>query len=339
MRSLIALTVALCVGGAVSAFDSREVSVRNEPAGISLAGTLTCPASGGHPRGALVLATGSGIQDRDETVFGHKPFKVIAEGLSDAGFAVLRMDDRGAGGSEGDPQSATTDDFVTDIRAGVAYLDSIFANIPVGVLGHSEGGLIAVREAVYDPRVDFIVTMGCPAVAGDSLILMQMRALNRVATGGDEAFAKAYPMQRQLLDLVKSQLITPLKRARMSMVFAERMPAEYAVPQVRQHIDNQIDAMLSPWYVAFVRYDLSGDIAAVSKPWLALNGSLDLQVPVGNIEVIARNTKATVRVLDCHNHLMQRCSSGLPEEYGNIAEDIDPEVVSIIVKWLDDICR
>ena len=334
-----AITAVAILSGNASAFTAREVTVFNQPAGITLAGTLTAPGDGERVRGVIVMATGSGTQDRDETLFGHKPFKVIAENLSDAGYAVLRMDDRGAGGSEGDPSTAVTDDFVTDVLAGLGYARELYPGVQAGIIGHSEGGTIAVKAAAGNTGVSFIITIGCPALPGDSLIMSQMRALSRGATGNDDAYHKNRALQRQLLDIVKSAMPASIKRARMSMLICDTMPAEAAIPQVRKQIDSQIDGMLTPWYIAYMRYDPAGDIASVSVPWLAFNGALDLQVTPDNLDIIKCNPNATTVLMPQHNHLLQRCTTGMPDEYARISQTIDPEAIATMIQWLGTVCE
>ena len=141
MKALL-FSLALCFGLPAWAFSSKDVSVHNVSDNVVLAGTLTLPDDG-EPRAAIIMATGSGAQDRDETVAGHKPFKAIAEYLSGRGYAVLRMDDRGVGGSTGARENVTTSSNVRDVEAGLAWLDSAYNDVPAGVIGHSEGGIIA----------------------------------------------------------------------------------------------------------------------------------------------------------------------------------------------------
>lgn len=337
-RAQLALT-ALCLTLTAQAYTERDVTVDNPVAKITLAGTLTLPDGDVAPRAALVMATGSGGQDRDETFLGHKPFKTIAEHLSDAGYAVLRMDDRGVGESQGAQEGAVTDDFVGDALAGAAAVRQMYPALKVGILGHSEGGLIAIKSANTAGGADFIVTLGCPALKGDSMIMSQMRALTYAATGNDDMFNDAYAVQRQMLDIVGSPVMTPLKRAQMTMLMSEHRAEEMAVPQLREMLEKQIAQMTSPWYVEFIRYNPLADIRAVSVPWLAINGARDLQVTPENLEIIAANSGAETRLMPVHNHLLQRCDTGQPAEYRVIQEDIDPEVVQIIVKWLDEICK
>ncbi len=332
MRRIYILIVSLvAVAFGLRAADS-EVTVRNREAGISLAGTLTLP-EGGKPKALLVFASGSGSQNRDEELLGHKPFKTIADYLASRGYASLRMDDRGVGGSQGDPSSATTLDYVSDIAAALEYADSVCGGIPLGVLGHSEGGLVAVKNAVENPRCDFIVTIGCPAWKGDSIIMSQARALTTAMTGRWDA----EPLQRKILDIAGSDMPNTQARISLYMTVAESVGSDMAkLPAVQQQINAQVDMLVSPWYRTFLRLDPADDIKSVTKPWLALNGDKDFQVLPANLTTIKElNSKADTRLLPDHNHLLQRCHTGYPQEYQGIAEDISPEALAAIADWLD----
>ena len=310
-------------------FTERNVVVANDAAGITLAGTMTEP-DGGDLRGAIVLATGSGAQDRDETIFGHKPFKAIAEHLSSNGYAVLRMDDRGVGESGGDFKTAVTDDFVSDISAGLQYLDSCYADLPKGVVGHSEGGTIAIKCAA-GKKCDFIITLAAPAWAGDSIVMSQSRALATALTGKWDAESS----QRQLLDIAKSQQPDFQSRIALYAVMSQMVGEAAQLPAVKAQLSQQVGAMLTPWYREMLRYDPADDISRVKVPWLALNGSLDCQVLPDNLNTIsALNPDADIKLLKGLNHLFQTCVTGLPQEYPSLTESISPVALSAITDWL-----
>ncbi|MDE6062575.1 MAG: alpha/beta fold hydrolase [Duncaniella sp.] len=309
----------------------KEVEIINHHDGINLAGTLSTPDSV-QPKAVIVLASGSGQQNRDEEMLGHRPFKAIADYLTANGYAVLRMDDRGIGGSGGDFHTATADDFLRDISVALAYTDSCFAGIPTGVIGHSEGGTIAIRSAATDVRCEFIVTLAAPAWEGDSIVMSQSRALATAMTGRWDG----EKLQRSILDIAKSD--TPLKQANtmIYMSLAESLGEQAKVSAVQQQLAAQVEGVLSPWYRSMLRYNPSDDIKVVNKPWLALNGSLDTQVLPGNLDTISElNPGAIIKLLPGHNHLFQRCKTGLVHEYENISEDISPETLEMITKWLD----
>lgn len=315
-------------------FSDENVKVANNRDSIFLAGTLAIPDI--RPKAAIVLATGSGIQNRDEEVFGHRPFKVIAEELASAGYAVLRMDDRGFAESEGAdllPES-TVDDYEEDIYAGMEFMRSRFHDIPVGVIGHSEGGTIAIRIAANpEKECDFIVTLAAPAWSGDSIVMSQARQTATSLTGkweGEHA-------ERQILDIVKSSLPDYQKRAFMIQTIGQMLGGTFHLPAVQSSMMLQIDAMLTPYYVGMIRYDPASDIESVHVPWLALNGDKDVQVLPENLKTIsALNPNAKTVIMASHNHLFQRAQTGMIQEYTQLTEDISPETITTIKEWLDN---
>lgn len=332
-RAAVALTTLVSVAFSVRAVD-KEVTVFNKADAVTLAGTLSTPADGARPKAVIVMATGSGQQNRDEEIMGHKPFKVIADHLAANGYAVLRMDDRGIGGSTGDFSKATTDDFVRDIAAGIAYADSCFSGLPVGVIGHSEGGTVAIRNAASNPKCGFIVTLAAPAWAGDSVIMSQSRAMAVSMLGRWDNEA----LQRSLLDIAKSDMPDTQANMLIYMTLSQSIGDAVSIPAVQQQLAAQTKAVLSPWYRAMLRYDPSDDMARINKPWLALNGELDMQVLPGNLTTVSeKNPGAITKLLPGHNHLFQRCKTGMVQEYATIQEDISPETLDVVTRWLDGI--
>lgn len=318
------------------AFSSKEFSIVNPTSQLRLAGTLTAPDSA-KAKALIVMATGSGTQDRDETIFGHKPFKAIAEHLSADGYAVIRMDDRGAGGSDaGDLASATTFDFVTDIAAAIAAADSLLGyDTPKGVFGHSEGGIIACNLAAHNSDVDFIITFGAPAFRGDSVLMRQVRESYIVANASDQ-FEKLYPSLRRRYDLVMSQGIRPLIEAQILAELASSQPEIAAIPQVRERAEKEVKALCSPWMRTFLRHDPAGDISKIKIPWLAVNGSLDRQVTPDNLQLIDRLCPdADTLLADRLNHIMLPAITGSPEEYKSLPGDADQKLLDDITAWLD----
>lgn len=331
-RICLSVFAGVILAAGASAFEAREVVVDNPSEGSRLAGTLTLPEA--KPRGALVLATGSGSQDRDETVFGHKPFKVIAERLSDAGYAVLRMDDRGVGGSTGPVENATTKNFTSDISRAVNWLDSVLPGVPVGVLGHSEGGQIAYRVASTDSLCRFIITLAAPAWRGDSLVMAQCRALAVGSLGRWDGEQN----QRRILDVVMSSMPAIAAKPAVMAEISKTMGNAASLPQIKEYVMTQADVVLTPWYRDFIRFDPAETIKAVAVPWLALNGDKDSQVPAANLVTISELCPgATTVVIPGHNHLFQHASTGLPNEYEGLPEDISDDTIDIIVKWLDGV--
>lgn len=328
----MAITAMACANAETSQkFNAEDISVINHTESITLAGTLTTPTHSS-PRAVIVMATGSGAQNRDEEIMGMKPFKVIAEHLSSNGYAVLRMDDRGTAQSGGDFTSATTDDFVTDITAGISAMQTRFPQLPVGIIGHSEGGNIAIKTAVHNPQCAFIVTLAAPAWSGDSIIMSQARAMAIGLTGTWDGEQQ----QREILDIVKSGLTGMQARMSLSYLMAKLYGANASLPQAKEAIAKQIDILVSPWYRNMVKYDPAADISAVKCRWLAINGSKDTQVLPGNLETIKTlNPTAETILVEGHNHLLQPCITGLVNEYATLPQPPSSKVLDIILEWLN----
>lgn len=329
MKALAVLLIAALMPLTTPARTETEVTVQSAP-GISLAGTLASPE--GTPKAALVLITGSGQQNRDEELFGKKPFRTISDALTDAGYAVLRLDDRGCGESTGDYAAALNADFVTDIACALDSMHRRFPDMAVGVLGHSEGGITAIKLGAAS-RCDFMVTLAAPAWAGDSIIMNQSRAIAMAALG-------AWPqeaLQRRLLDIAKGPMPTVIAQSMIVGALSEAAgEGAAAAPGVAEQFAASAKALTSPWYRDMLRYDPAADIAAVAVPWLALNGSRDIQVAPGNLDTIRKhNAGADTVLLDEHNHLFQHAVSGMPDEYATLEGDISAETISAITTWLD----
>ena len=311
----------------------RDLTVVNRDAGITLAGTLSTPTEVA-PRGVIVMITGSGAQDRDETIMGHRPFKIIADSLSAHGWAAIRMDDRGTGKSAGQFDGAKQSDFMSDIAAAIAVADSLYGQLPLGLLGHSEGGQIAYRLAATTPCVDFIVTLAAPAWEGDSIIMSQTRALAVGQTGRWDG----EPVQRQLLEIVKSRMPATYARIALKETLSQELGEMARLPEVQQQLAAQIDILLSPWYREFIRYNPAEDIGAVTVPWLALNGSKDTQVLPDNLATIkSLNPGVETVELPGLNHLFQQCSTGLVTEYATSGPVLASNTIDLIINFLDSI--
>ena len=313
-------------------YRAEEVSYRNPASGLDLAGTLTLPQGQG-PFPVALLITGSGPQDRDETMFGHKPFLVLADALTRRGVAVLRVDDRGVGGSQGGEMAkATTLDFATDVAAGVAYLRGRKDIDPdrVGLIGHSEGGVIAPMIAAKDPRIAFVVMMAGTGVPGDQLLPRQYHDIYR-ASGASEAVAAEQAKKVEAANtLVRAEPDKAKAKADLIKIFSQDGDGG-AAAGVAQLIN-------STWYRAFLDIDPAKALAEVRAPVLALNGAKDTQVSAeANLPLIkaalARNPDATVRTLPDLNHLFQTAKTGAPGEYAKIEETIAPVALATIVDW------
>lgn len=345
-KSYIYPLIYACVGGVILAsiviiacpiftsnFSERELTIYNNEENITLGATLTTSNT---PKAGIVLATGSGPQNRDEEIGGHKPFKLIAEYLANRGYAVLRMDDRGVGKSSGDFSSAINDNFVSDIAAGISYLDSCYSDIPIGIIGHSEGGTIAIKSAVRNENCDFIITLAAAAWRGDSIIISQTRAIAMAATGRwDEE-----SLQRKCLDIAKSDIPKQRAETMLFSIITQEIKDASKQSQMQQQIKNKISELLSPWYCDFLRYNPEADIKTIHKPWLAINGELDCQVLPDNLNTI-RELNGTVEtvLLPHHNHLFQECTTGTLDEYQKIPSSISQLTLETMSAWLDKITR
>ncbi len=300
----------------------EDVTYRSERGGVTLAGTLTRLASAG-PFPAVILISGSGAQDRDETIFQHKPFLVLADVLTRRGIAVLRVDDRGVGGSTGSVAKSTSEDFAGDVIAGIAFLKSR-ADInakKIGLIGHSEGGLIAPLVAVRSSDVAFIVMMAGTGLPGAEISYLQGRLIGKAMGVDEKALAKQFDMQKQLFDIIKSESDHAKVRARV-LDMTKKLVSELSEDERKQAgdinalVDSQIKGLDSPWMRFFLTFDPRPTLAKVHCPVLALNGEKDLQVPPKeNLDEIrkalqqAGNTRVTIKELPGLNHLFQTCKS------------------------------
>jgi pimeloyl-ACP methyl ester carboxylesterase len=314
-------------------YHEEDVTYPGKAAGVILAATLTIP-SGKGPFPAVFLIVGSGPHDRDESLLGHKPFLVLSDYLTRKGIVVLRADKRGVGKSTGDYDKATTADFATDAEAGVAYLKTRPDVDPhkIGLLGHSEGGIIAPMAAVADRDVAFVVMMAGSGVPGDQIIVEQGRLIE-MASGEskDKADADA-EKERETLKLVE----TEKDPAALEQLLGVKLAAEGS-PDAQ--VAAQIKQITSPWFRFFLTYDPAIALRKLTIPVLAINGSLDLQVPPAqNLPVIRKalegNKHAEVDELPGLNHLFQDAKTGAPSEYGQIEETISPVALDKIASWI-----
>lgn len=333
-------------------YRAEEVSFPNSEAGITLAGTLTYPQSGG-PFGAVVLISGSGPQNRDEELFGHKPFLVIADYLTRQGYAVLRYDDRGVGASTGDFAAATTADFASDANAAITFLQARADIDPdrIGILGHSEGGMVAPLLASTRMDIAFLILLAAPGIPLDSLLVIQNRMLGEASGVPAEQLEVSTKLNKNLYALVaKSDDATELDEklhqlllpAYQSAITSGAITEAHASATIAQQKAN----LTAPWMRYFLKFDPARYLAQVKCPVLALNGDKDLQVSAKeNLAGIttafrtSRNDAVTVKMLPGLNHLFQECETGLPGEYGKINQTFSPSALQEISQWLSAINR
>ncbi|WP_347020667.1 alpha/beta hydrolase family protein [Bacteroides ovatus] len=325
-------------------YRSEEVTVRNERDGINLAGTLTLPEKG-TKFPAVVMVTGSGAQNRDEEIMGHKPFFVIADYLTRNGIAVLRCDDRGTAASQGTHATATNEDFATDTEAMVNYLRSrkeINAK-KIGIIGHSAGGIIAFIVAKKDPSIAFVVSLAGAGVRGDSLMLKQVELISKSQGMPDAVWQGMKPSIRNRYAILQQTDKTPeeLQKELYADVTKTMSPEQSKDLNTIQQLSAQISSMTSPWYLHFMRYDPAQDLKKLKCPVLALNGEKDIQVDAAmNLAAIQEritgngNKNVTVKAYPNLNHLFQTCEKGTLAEYGQLEETINPEVLKDIIEWI-----
>lgn len=328
-------------------YREEEVAIPNPAAGLKLAGTLTLPDADG-PFPAVVLITGSGAQNRDEEVFGHKPFLVIADYLTRRGIAVLRCDDRGVGRSTGDHQSATTQDFASDVLAQVRWLKSRQEIDPkrIGLLGHSEGGIIAPMVANQSKDVAFVILMAGTGLRGDSVLVLQVGLIAKAQGIDDSSVASITRNQRRVLDILladkDSAATAAALRAAMAEIVASMGEMEKQAMRISAaSIDQQIDVMMSPWFRYFVSYDPAPALRSLRIPVLAVVGERDVQVaPTENLTAIETalrtggNKNYRVQVLPGLNHLFQTATTGAIAEYAKIEETIAPAALQLFGDWI-----
>lgn len=323
----------------------KEVMIKNKEAGITLSGTLTVPKKKGcYP--IVVLISGSGPQDRDESLLGHKPFLVLSDFLTRNGIGVLRYDDRGVGKSEGDFASATTFDLATDARAAVEFLKSCkhADKTKIGLMGHSEGGIIAPLVAAGKDDVAFVVLLAGTGIRGSEILLLQQELIGRANGVSEEELKETATANRAALDIVLTEkdsltMVTRLKEF-ISRQYDE-LPEEEKTMTKEEMIAEVIGMLNNPWMREFIRFDPASTLAQVSCPLLAVNGSKDLQVPAEvNLEAIERSVKSggnnqvTVMEFEGLNHLFQECTTGSPNEYAVIEQTVSPVVMEYILDWL-----
>ena len=328
-------------------YTTTDVNFKNEKAGITLAGTLTIPnKEGNYP--AVVLISGSGPQDRNEELLGHKPFLVLADYLTRNGIAVLRYDDRGVGQSGGKFAGATTEDFAADAEAAFIYLKSKpdINKKKIGLMGHSEGGTIAPIVASKNSDVSFIVMLAGTAIPGDELMMLQNYLINKAGGMPEEELTKLGNINRKIYDIIKQDSDKETMKSDLAKVFTTDLKPLFiskGVPedQVNQYINMQVSELTSAWYVNFIRYDPSAALAQVQCPILAVNGENDLQVAAkANLDAIKRiaaksgNKNVAVKQLPGLNHLFQESATGLPSEYGEIEQTFAPAALSEVTNWI-----
>jgi pimeloyl-ACP methyl ester carboxylesterase len=323
-------------------YREEEVGYGNKKAGVKLAGTLTLPRSDG-PFPAVLLITGSGPQDRNATVAGHRPFLVLADYLTRRGIAILRMDDRGVGGSTGSVMESTSADFAEDVLLGVEYLKARQEINPrqIGLIGHSEGGAVAPLAASRSTDIAFIVLMAGPGLLGEKLAQLQRESIARASGIPEAKIARTRAVDQKMYAVVRSEKDNAAAEKKLREIVGQAMSEAAGVRITAAVIEAQFKTMLSPWYRFFITYDPVPTLKKVKCPVLAITGERDLQVPPDeNLPLIAkalaagRNSDFTIMKLPKLNHLFQTCQTGTYSEYSKLEETIAPIALDTIGDWI-----
>ena len=331
-------------------YDEIEVSFMNDEAVVKFAGTLTLPRSE-RPVPAALLVSGSGPQDRNETLMGHRPFLVLADYLTRRGIAVLRVDDRGVGGSTGSVLESTIEDFASDALAGMKFLKGREEIDParIGILGHSEGAIVAPLAAAMSQDVAFIVLLAAPGLVGEELLYLQSAAMMRAMGMGEDPIRQNRALQERLFAVVKAEKnndttvdkLLEIQHERFSGLtdhekWARGYPGEAA-------IKAQSKMLLTPWFRHFLTFDPAPRLRKVECPVLVVTGERDLQVPpaenmpaIGEALKAAANKDYKLVELPGLNHLLQTSQTGLPAEYSKIDETIAPVALETIGVWIEE---
>ncbi|WP_299890207.1 alpha/beta hydrolase [uncultured Lacinutrix sp.] len=325
----------------------EDISFTNTKAeNIKLAGTLTLPKNVKKPAVAILIS-GSGPQDRNESLAGHKPFLVLADYLTNNGIAILRYDDRGTAKSEGDFMSATTFDFATDTEAAVTYLKTRndIDISKIGLIGHSEGGLIAPIVASRNKDIAFLISLAGTGVDGKIILETQTRRAAELVGAPKSAIDENEKLtniiygavqKHDTFENIKAEVSSGLKAFKV-----ENPNSQYASLITDAFIEQQANAVKSSWLQTFIKTDPKDYLSRTTCPILALNGSKDYQVlPKLNLEAIeialkkAGNKDVTIKQLEGLNHLFQTAETGSGQEYAKIEETFSPRALVIIKDWI-----
>ncbi len=333
------------------AYHSETVSIENGD--VTLAGTLTMPKGAG-PFAAVVLVTGSGPQNRDEVLGGGvqiAPFALIADALTRAGIAVLRYDDRGVADSSGEFAAATTQDFASDAKAAIHYLTTRkeIDSKAIGMLGHSEGGLVGAILGASDSELSFVILMAGPAVDGKTLLDVQNRRLMEAAGATEAQIQDQIDFLHKLYPLIESGQVDKINTlvyqqaiAQTKTLNADQLKAIGDVEAYAHRLaDQQSPSFEGPWFNSFLNYDPGPDLAKTHIPVLALFGGKDVQVDAGQNApaMTARlieggNRNFSVVVLPDANHLFQKANTGAPSEYASLPPEFTPDFLPSVISWL-----
>jgi uncharacterized protein len=323
----------------------EEVSFKNDKDNITLSGTLSLPSKNGNFP-VVVLVSGSGPQNRDEEIMGHKAFWVIADYFAKNGIGVLRYDDRGVGKSKGSFATATSNDFAMDASAAVNFLKNRTEVKSIGVAGHSEGGLIAPIVVNQNSAVKFIILLAGPGVDGGKILVEQNDLISKADGATQEIRNKNRVFNTTCYNIIRTEKTTEEIVKKLSVFYKKEINflTGGKLPEgvtEDQFVNMQVRNVTSPWFINFVKYDPAINLKKVKCPVLAVNGSLDLQVPATqNILTIKKlissngNKNVTTKIYQNLNHLFQTTTTGNPNEYATIEETFNEKVMKDMVEWI-----
>ncbi|PKP23865.1 MAG: alpha/beta hydrolase [Bacteroidetes bacterium HGW-Bacteroidetes-22] len=329
-------------------YKSEEVEFESKAPGIKLAGTLTLPEGNG-PFKAVVLVSGSGPQNRDEGLMMHKPFLVLSDFLTRQGIAVLRYDDRGIGKSGGVFSGSTTFDFADDAEGAVSYLlkRREIDSEKIGVIGHSEGGIIAPLVASRNKKVSFIVLLAAPGQKTTDMLNDQIRLTGIASGAAIDQLDESLALNRMLFATLIECPDDSLAAVRMTAIAKEQIGkwtsfSEADKKKQLKEFPVMLRQVINPWFRTFISWDPSENLQKTTCPVLAVNGTTDLQVPADkNLPIVEAalkkggNNQVTVIRAEGLNHLFQHSVSGNPTEYGSIEETFSEEVMKQIAGWIN----
>ncbi len=324
---------------------SEDVFFTNQKDSVTLAGTLTLPAKG-QKCPIVILVTGSGPQNRNEEIMGHKPFLLLADQFAKNGIGTLRYDDRGVAKSKGKFATATSFDFANDAEAAVSYLTKRVETDVIGIAGHSEGGLIAPMVAERNKNVYFVIMLAGPGVRGDKILLEQNYLIAKASGATKTELENSRKINQKIYNIVLQTKDNKLLQEKLKPILTEEVNkiADKDLPEnttKQQLIVAQLYQISNPWMQNFISYDPIPTLRKIKCPVLAINGSLDLQVPSQlNLNSIQKNITSngnksiTIKEYKNLNHLFQTAITGNTDEYATNEETFNQKVIDDIVNWI-----
>ncbi len=329
-------------------YKTEEVQFQNRKAKEEtiLAGTLTLPKNTNQETPVVILISGSGAQNRNQEILGHKPFLVIADYLTKNGIAVLRYDDRGTAQSTGVFEGSTSKDFATDVEAAIDFLKTRkdINTKKIGLIGHSEGGMIAPMIAANRQKdVAFIVLLAGVGVNGSELLVEQQQAIGKLSGMSQQDLAKSKRENEGAFRIINEITDEKLLQEKMTLYLTDSVNQDDFPPSMtkEEYINAQLSLITSPWMSYFLRYNPKENLSKTVCPILAVNGDKDVQVDAKiNLTAIEKATQeaanATIKYFPNLNHLFQTAETGLPSEYGEIEETFSPLVLKFVTDWIKE---